>query len=225
MNKFNEQVGGEGANPENVKMGKSKCACTTSSSQLNNAEECCVPVGSIIMWNGSYTGPITQGQATYHICDGTGGTPNLTDLFIVGASAPQPEGTSGGNSSVNYIAGANNMPTHTHFGFDNGQANGVSATPYPGTSGGATPPNYPTAAQMSRGAIYMNVPTSFQNFDCVAYGLTGSSAPPQLQPYASEATTGGCTAATGTPTGGTAAAMNFPTIPEYYALYYLMRVS
>lgn len=41
------------------------------------------PIGGIIMWSGS----IVTIPTNWHLCDGTNGTPNLTNRFIVGADA------------------------------------------------------------------------------------------------------------------------------------------
>ena len=142
-------------------------------------------------------------------------------LFIVGASVAQPENTTGGQASVSYVLGENNLPDHTHYLFDDGQADGIAATPYPGLN----PPggNYPTPVQMSKGGLHVPFPGSWINLSCVGYGTPGTIAP--TQGFAPETTTGGCTAATGTITGGSAAPLVYPTIPTYYALYYLMRIA
>ena len=220
-NKFNEQVGSKGANSSTAKIGTSKCSCPPTTSNLNTVPVPCLPLGSILLWSGAYTGPIAYGGAVYDRCDGTGITPDLTDLFIVGASVAQPENTTGGQASVSYVLGENNLPDHTHYLFDDGQADGIAATPYPGFN----PPggNYPTPVQMSKGGLHVPFPGSWINLSCVGYGTPGTIAP--TQGFAPETTTGGCTAATGTITGGTAAPLVYPTIPTYYALYYLMRIA
>ncbi|MFI3272620.1 MAG: hypothetical protein R3Y11_11060 [Pseudomonadota bacterium] len=55
-----------------------------------------VPTGGIIMWSGSTT-VIPTGWA---LCDGTNGTPNLVDRFIVGAGSTYEVGGTGGSASV-----------------------------------------------------------------------------------------------------------------------------
>jgi len=57
-----------------------------------------LPAGSIILWDG---GSIPSGWA---LCDGAGGTPNLVDKFIRGASVDGDVNTGGG------------VETHTHTG-------------------------------------------------------------------------------------------------------------
>lgn len=82
------------------------------------------PIGGIIMWNGSPNNV----PAGWALCDGSNGTPDLRERFIVGAG-----GTSTGNPSVagnaynaGDRAGSNtvaltvaNMPAHSHTGTTN----------------------------------------------------------------------------------------------------------
>jgi len=65
-----------------------------------------VPVGCILMWSGSI-GSIPAG---YVICDGTNGTPNLRDRFIVGAGTSYSVGNNGGFASSGVVTsvGTNN---------------------------------------------------------------------------------------------------------------------
>lgn len=81
------------------------------------------PVGAIIMWYGD-PGDIPDGWA---LCDGTGGTPNLENRFIVGAGDTYALGATGGAASVTSDGGnlsltingtaltAAQLPAHTHF--------------------------------------------------------------------------------------------------------------
>lgn len=64
-----------------------------------------VPSGVICMWSGA-VGDI---PANWQICDGTNGTPDLTDRFIVGAGDSYDPGDTGGSDSVNL--------QHNHSGF------------------------------------------------------------------------------------------------------------
>lgn len=68
-----------------------------------------IPVGGIIMWSGTIA-TIPTGWA---LCDGTNGTPNLLDRFIVGAgSVNYNPGATGGADSV--TLGTTNIPAHSH---------------------------------------------------------------------------------------------------------------
>ena len=76
-----------------------------------------VPVGGIIMWSGSRN-DIPAGWA---LCDGTDGTPNLCDRFIVGAGNQYLVGATGGTNEVTLTV--EQMPSHQHdykfYGADN----------------------------------------------------------------------------------------------------------
>jgi microcystin-dependent protein len=67
-----------------------------------------IPTGLISMWSGSI-GSIPSG---WLLCDGSNGTPNLTDRFIVGAGSTYSVNGTGGATSV--ILTTNNLPAHTH---------------------------------------------------------------------------------------------------------------
>ena len=67
-----------------------------------------IPAGLISMWSGSI-GSIPSG---WYLCDGSNGTPNLTDRFVIGAGSSYAVNGTGGVSSVTLVTG--NMPAHTH---------------------------------------------------------------------------------------------------------------
>jgi microcystin-dependent protein len=72
--------------------------------------ELSMPIGSIIMWGGLID-DIPQG---WQLCDGTNGTPDLTDRFIVGAGAAYNVGDLGGANEIALTE--NQMPSHSHSG-------------------------------------------------------------------------------------------------------------
>ena len=67
-----------------------------------------IPSGGIIMWSGLITA-IPSGWA---LCDGTNGTPDLRDRFVVGAGNTYNEDDVGGESST--ILSVSQMPAHAH---------------------------------------------------------------------------------------------------------------
>ena len=121
----------------------------------------------IVMWNGSI-GAIPSG---WHICDGTSGTPNLTDKFIVGHTAASVLPTSGtytaatgnNNTSLASTTGAHALTTaelaaHAHantiYGGNGGQVVGPGGTGagsfyFAGGSGGGVQINWNTSNQGS----------------------------------------------------------------------------
>lgn len=64
--------------------------------------------GMIIMWGGKIT-DIPKG---WHLCDGSAGTVNLSDRFVVGIGVVYSPGDTGGKSSVSLSV--SEMPKHTH---------------------------------------------------------------------------------------------------------------
>lgn len=71
-----------------------------------------VPRGVIVAYNGDVA------PTGWAICDGTNGTPNLTDKFILGATTPGKPGTArgstGGTASVTLSAEQSGIPAHAH---------------------------------------------------------------------------------------------------------------
>lgn len=69
-----------------------------------------VPSGGIIMWGGQYAAIPTG----WNLCDGSSGTPDLRDRFILGATTEATIGETGGSHSVTLIEAQ--MPSHNHSG-------------------------------------------------------------------------------------------------------------
>ncbi len=67
-----------------------------------------VPKGTIIMWHGNSTS-IPKG---WTICNGTNGTPDLRDRFVVGAGKKYTTNTTGGEEKVTLKI--NEIPKHNH---------------------------------------------------------------------------------------------------------------
>lgn len=81
-----------------------------------------IPVGGIIMWSGS-TSTIPAGWA---LCNGSNGTPNLLNRFVVAAGGSYTVGATGGGDS--FTIGTNNLPNHTHGITDPGHLHAVNIT-------------------------------------------------------------------------------------------------
>lgn len=80
-----------------------------------------VPRGTIIMWHGNGSS-IPKGWA---ICDGSNGTPDLRDQFIVGAGKKYPVNDTGGEERVTLKS--TEMPKHNH-GASGSTNNDVTST-------------------------------------------------------------------------------------------------
>ncbi|WP_136464956.1 hypothetical protein [Flagellimonas onchidii] len=73
-----------------------------------------MPVGMITMWSGAIS-DIPKGWA---LCDGSNGTPNLRDRFLVGAGGEYAVGQLGGKKEVTLTEAQ--MPKHSHKGSTEG---------------------------------------------------------------------------------------------------------
>lgn len=67
-----------------------------------------IPSGVITMWAGT----LLNIPAGWSLCDGTGGTPDLRERFIVGTPNGVNPGDTGGSDSITLVV--NNLPSHTH---------------------------------------------------------------------------------------------------------------
>lgn len=74
------------------------------------------PIGGIIMYSGAWnfdgTGLGTGDLAGWALCNGNNSTPNLTDRFVLAASASGELGATGGSSSYSLVV--SQLPSHTH---------------------------------------------------------------------------------------------------------------
>lgn len=75
-----------------------------------------VPVGGIIMWSGL----LASLPSNWQLCDGTNGTPNLRNKFVIGAGGSFAVGANGGSATVNLqhdhndiTSGVNGAHQHT----------------------------------------------------------------------------------------------------------------
>jgi hypothetical protein len=118
----------------------------TTAFALNAAKEA-FPIGGIIIWSGS----IAAIPATWQLCNGTNGTPDLRDRFIVGAGTTYAVGATGGANTVTpagTVSGTTagtalteaQMPKHWH-NMKGPNAGAVPQGPITGFSnyGGGTP--------------------------------------------------------------------------------------
>lgn len=90
-----------------------------------------IPTGGIIIWSGS-TGSVPSG---WLLCDGTNGTPDLRDRFIIGAGNTYAVNATGGTADAVVVAHTHTAtstsavtdPGHTHNSVGNGATNGGGA--------------------------------------------------------------------------------------------------
>ena len=195
---------------------------TVSAAQINTA----MPTGGIIIWSGS-AAAIPTG---WLLCNGTSGTPNLMDRFIVGAGSTYAVGATGGAATVTLALA--DLPAHTHTvsGTSGGQSadhshGGYTDTPsLTGTIYGVSE-SFAASGQadgvFAKGAAY-NVGGTPQNTD-VSNGSRFSINVSHSHNVATYGASNGHThtfSATSSSIGSGAAHENRP---PYYALCYIMK--
>ncbi len=67
-----------------------------------------IPTGVISLWYGSI-GSVPTG---WYLCDGSNGTPDLRDKFVIGAGSTYAVAATGGATTATLVT--NNLPAHTH---------------------------------------------------------------------------------------------------------------
>jgi microcystin-dependent protein len=95
-----------------------------------------MPNGTIVLWSGS----INEIPSGWALCDGTSGTPDLRDRFVVGAGSTYDLGDTGGEAF--HTLTINEMPAHTHSGLKTenhvGDASAHGYDAYKSREGGTT---------------------------------------------------------------------------------------
>jgi hypothetical protein len=86
-----------------VAPGSSGNLLTSNGTTWTSAAPTAFLTGMIILWSGS----IASIPSGFALCDGTSGTPDLRDRFIVGAGSTYAVDATGGSADAT-------LPTHTH---------------------------------------------------------------------------------------------------------------
>jgi len=198
-------------------------AVTGDGSALTGIEG--VPSGVIVMWSGS----IATIPTGWVICDGTNGTPNLTDRFVIHADSDsggtRDVGDTGGASTVTLTT--SELPSHTHSGASHTHSFSGNTSSYTINGGFEfTDNNYTdmrvrvrtTSGNFGSGGVYANyinssgVPGGQYASGRVNIGATHS--------HSFSGTTGSGGAGD---TGATGSGSAHENLPPYYALAYIMK--
>ena len=187
----------------------------TSSNQNNSGST--IPSGVILMWSGSI-GSIPSG---WTICDGTSGTPDLRDKFVIGAGNTYTVDQTGGSATV--TIGIGNLPAHTHAVNDPDHTHTVND---PTHSHGVTDPKHYHAVGGVVGS-QNGATNTLGGAGSVASGPSTFVTSAQLTNISVNSAATGITnaaAATGITLQNTGSGNPLTTISPYWALAYIMKL-
>jgi len=179
----------------------------TSTTQLATTAfvQASLPSGVIVMWSGS----IASIPGGWLLCNGSSGTPDLRDRFIVGAGSTYGVAATGGSANATLVS-------HTHTA--------TSTSTFTGTALGThthsiTDPGH-THVQGIYGSIGSGIPGS-----TVIYGTgqTSNSATTGVSVVAASAGTPAGTVSTSTSNSTEGSSATNANLPPYYALAYIMK--
>lgn len=152
-----------------------------------------VPTGVIVMWSGSFAS-IPIGWA---LCDGSGGTPDLRDKFIQGATLTTDVGITGGANT--HTITITEMPSHTHTGTTDASApsltftgTGATISPTAGFTGTAATIS-PTASFTGTAATIAPTATFSGTGATISHTATFTGTATTISPTASFTGTAGTT--------------------------------
>lgn len=175
-----------------------------------------IPTGVITMWSGS----IATIPSGWNICDGTNGTPDLRDRFVVGAGSTYSVGGTGGAASVSTSSNG----AHTHTG-DTGSTALTTAQLPSHTHTGTTAAGGSHSHTFSAAQVSGQLNTQAGGGSSAVVQSTGNTG------AAGEHTHTFTTDATGDGDGHThtiasdgAHTHTVATLPPYYALAYIMKL-
>lgn len=187
-----------------------------------------LPVGGIILWSGS----VAAIPANWALCDGTSGTPNLMDRFVVGAGSTYAVDATGGAATV--TLDATQIPAHSHTADGNLTAASAGAHTHTGTTSTASLTGTATYISETWAAFGSTTGVFSKSGGFVQAGTPDSpdsSASGRLSIDASHDhtfTTASNGAHTHDITGSTSSVgggLAHENLPPYYALAYIMRTA
>jgi len=109
---------------------------TTTKLTITQIADLIVPIGSIIMWSGS----VASIPSNWAFCNGTNGTPDLRNKFIVGAAIDNSGIANTNITGANTLTGGSKdavVVSHSHGITDNGHTHDVAPVLANGTWNGA----------------------------------------------------------------------------------------
>lgn len=197
-----------------------------------------IPAGIITMWSGSIA-TIPTGWA---LCNGSNGTPDLRNRFIVGAGSTYSVDATGGSATTTLTA--NELPAHTHVVTTTGTATSENAHThtFSGTTSGqsqththsVTDPghshSYQTYSQLRQDGTAvsgaMTQPTTGTTGTATTGITLGNASQDHTHTYSGTTSAGAAhthTLSLTSTAASTGSGASFTNLPPYYALAFIMK--
>ena len=185
-----------------------------------------IPAGIIVMYSGDTI------PAGWGLCDGTAGRPDMRNRFVVGAGATYGIRSIAGATSTSITLGYGNMPQHRHI-VDNHQHYVYDHAHYMNAHGhGVSDPGHSHVVGHTSN-WYVSIENDHRDFD--AWLGAGDRATTTAYTGISIAAGGdgntnnggaqwSSASAPGTGYEGWTTPFNVPTVPPYYAVYYIIKL-
>ena len=184
-----------------------------------------IPAGVILMWGGSTIGI----PAGWQLCDGSNGTPDLRNQFIVGAGNAYGVGTTGGATTANLSI--SNIPSHNHTVSVSGNTSSAgghthTASTTAADSGHSHSTSFHRTSKSNNATPYMlSDPTYGENINgTVSIPTTSSQAVITATTSLSTASDHQHIVALAGSTSSIGAGAAFNILPPYYALCYIQKM-
>lgn len=192
-----------------------------------------IPVGGIVIWSGS-VGSIPAG---WYLCDGTNGTPDLRNDFVIGAGGAYAVGATGGSNTITSVpahthtlSGATDTQTnhthntsmvadgsHTHTAVTSNPGNHTHTVPGSTSSSNSNTGNKVSTRDSSTANRTITLLSAGAHTHNVNQNAAGS------HNHTANLTTDGAHTHTYSGTTGSTGAASVTITPPYYALCYIMR--
>lgn len=175
-----------------------------------------LPYGVIMMWSGS----VATVPTGWQLCNGSNGTPDLRNRFIVGAGSTYSVAGTGGTTSVGLLE--TNLPSHSHSFSGSGSASSDGSHSH-GISVSISDPGHSHTVHANpggtSGAFGGGSSGGATNIGS-STNTTGISASASLSTDGSHSHSISVSGSIGSTGSGTA----FSVLPPYYALCYIMKM-
>ena len=166
--------------------------------EVGSAGSTGIPSGFIGIWSGA-SNAIPSG---WYLCNGSNGTPNLQDSFIVGAGSGYGVGATGGSSSV--TLSTSNLPSHNHsFSATTSNVNLSHNHSLPDYAGGSQAQNQGIPSGSAQGATNYTTGSALGTHTHAVSGNTGTPSTNTTDTLGESATN--------------------KNLPPYYALIYIIK--